>query len=328
MIVGLFVAGAGCGGDAPPPNVLLVILDTTRADVLSPYGGRAEMGTLDELAGRGVVFESVTTHNPFTLGSIATILTSLGPDLHGIKGHSGFALSPDAVTLAETLGAAGYESAAFVSAVPLRADTGIGQGYAHFDDDLTGNYAVYQAQFQAVQSGLQGIQRRGAETTRAAMAWLKETRDPSRPFFLTVHLYDPHEPYDPVPTFLQAYPDNPYIAEVASTDVMIRQLLTAIGEAGALGNTIVSVVADHGEAFQEHDEVGHGAFLYETTMRVPWILSGPGVPHCRAEGLARLVDVAPTLLSLCGVPAPPSFEGVDLMAEITQGLRGLEGNVG
>lgn len=319
------IGSAGCGKKSPP-NVVLVILDTTRADVMSPYGGRAVMPTVDELAGRGVVFESVTAHNPFTLGSIATILTSLGPDLHGIKGHSGFALSPDAVTLAEVLAEAGYESAGFVSAVPLRADTGIGQGYGHFDDDLSGTYPVYQAQFQAVQSGLQGIQRRGAETSRAAIAWLEETRDKSKPFFVTLHLYDPHEPYDPVPKLLEMYPDNPYVAEVASTDVMIRELLSAVREQGQLENTIISIVADHGEAFQEHDEVGHGVFLYETTMRVPWILNGPGVPHCRAEGLARLVDVGPTLLSLCGVPAPPSFEGVDLMAEITAGLKDAGGD--
>ena len=314
----LALLASGCGRAERPTNVLLIVLDTTRADILSPYGGRAQMPVLDRLASSGLVFESTTAHAPFTLGSVATVLTSLGPDLHGIKGHAGFALSPAAVTMAEALGEAGFISAAFLSAVPLRAETGIDQGFDHFDDDLSGTYAVFQPQFRPVQEGLRGVQRRGLETTQRAVAWLQQDWPRDRPFFLVVHLYDPHEPYDPVPSFLQEYPSDPYAAEVASTDPMIGELLSTIEALGVSGDTVVSVVADHGEAFLEHDEVGHGAFLYETTMHVPWILSGPRIPHGRVRGLARLIDVAPTLFGACGVEPPTAFEGVDLLAEITQ----------
>ena len=318
LTAALFLLGSGCGWTETRPNLLLVVLDTTRADVLSAYGGRARMPVLDQLASGGLVFESVTAHAPFTLGSVATLLTSLGPDLHGIRGHTEFALSPSAVTMAEALGEAGFVSAAFLSAVPLRAGTGIDQGFGHFDDDLSGDYAVFQPQFQPLQAGLRGVQRRGLETVRRAVAWLQNDWPRAEPFFVVVHLYDPHEPYDPVPAFLQQYPNDPYAAEVASTDPMIGQLLAALEQLGVRENTVVSVVADHGEAFLEHDEVGHGTFLYETTMHVPWILSGPRVPVGRIRGLARLIDVAPTLLAACGVEAPPSFEGVNVLGEITQ----------
>lgn len=311
----------GCGRETPP-NLLLVILDTTRADVLSTYGGRAQMPTLDALGQRGLVFEEATAHTPFTLGSVATLLTGLGPDVHGIKGHSGYALDPAATTLAEALGAAGYVSAGFISAVPLRADTGIGQGFDHFDDDLSQPYPVFQPQYQAVEGGLVGVQRRGDETVERAIAWMEGERPRGAPFFLAVHLYDPHEPYDPVPRFLQEYPDDPYAAEVASTDAMIAALLGALERLGVRDETVVCVVADHGEAFMEHDEVGHGTFLYETTLHVPWVLAGPGIPAGRVRGLARLVDLAPTLLAACNVAGPATSDGADLLDDLRRGATG------
>ncbi len=316
----LLLWSVGCA-EQGSPNLLLVILDTTRADVLSPYGGRAQMPNLDRLAEAGVLFEDATSHNPFTLGSTATVFTSLQPDLHGIKGHSGFALAADATTLAEVMTDAGYETAAFVSAVPLRKDTGIGQGFATYDDDLSMPYAVYHPQYAPVSGSLIGAQRRGAETIRRAVDWLNG-RNGNTPFFLTVHLFDPHEPYDPIPDYMENYPGDPYAAEVASTDAMIGELLSALTQAKRRENTVVCVVADHGESFEEHNEVGHGAFLYQTTQHVPWILSGPGIPACRVQGTAPLVDVAPTLLGACGQAAPASFQGRNLLEPVHSAVRG------
>ena len=316
-MVAVLLGAPHCAEPPPRPHVLLIIMDTTRADVVGAYGGRAATPTLSELAGRGTLFEHVTAHNPFTLGSVATVFTSLPPDLHGIKGHSGFELDDRAITLAEVLDAEGYATAAFVSAVPLRSETGVGQGFAVYDDDLSMPFPVYQTQFRPIQESLRGAQRRGNETVTRAVAWLRQGRPKDRPFFLAVHLFDPHEPYDPPPPFQTQYASDPYAGEVAFTDAMVGDLMTVLRAQGLAETTVVCVVADHGESFGEHDEVGHGTFLYEATLHVPWIMAGPGVPHLRVQGMAGLIDVAPTLLGALNISLPEAFQGEDLLSSVT-----------
>ena len=310
---------AGCETAQGGYNAVLVILDTTRWDAVGCYreeGGVGISPHLDRLAARGVRFTEAEAQNPYTLGSVATILTSLDPDLHGLKANSGFRLDPQAVTLAEVFRDAGYRTGGFVSAFPLRKASGLDQGFDVYDDDFSMVYPVYDAQYVPIQEERRGAERRGDETLRRAAAWL-EGQPKNAPFFLLVHLYDPHQPYDPPPPFLERHPGKPYEGEVAFADSLVGRLLQVLEERSLSEKTVVSVVADHGEGFREHNEVGHGFLLYETTLRVPWILAGPGIPRAEVEGPVPIVDVAPTLLSACGLEVPPAYKGTDHAGRVT-----------
>jgi arylsulfatase A-like enzyme/Flp pilus assembly protein TadD len=307
LLVVTLILLAGCSQRVDRPSVLLVILDTTRADVLGAYGGEvARTPTLDRLAREGLLFLEAEAQNPYTLGSVATILASLPPDVHGLRGNSGFRLSQGATTLAEVFSEAGYRTAAFVSAIPLRRETGCDQGYETYDDDFSMPYPVYDAQYLPIREARQGAERRGDVTVARAVEWLDQVEPP---FFLTVHLYDPHQPYDPPPPFQERYRGRPYEGEVAYADSLVGAVLEALRERGWLEKTVVCVVGDHGEAFKEHEEVGHGFLLYETTLRVPWILWGPGIPRAVVAGPVPLMDLAPTLLRACGLEPPETFMG-------------------
>lgn len=318
----VLAAWIGCG-PAPPhsPNVLLIILDTTRADALSCYNSSGPLTPhIDRLALRGLLFEEAVAHNPYTLGSIATILTSLEPDVHGLKGHDKYRLDDKALTLAEHLAASGYETAAFVSALPIRKDSGLGQGFDVYDDDLSMPFEVYDPQYAPLQ--LQGAQRRGGITVGRALRWLETRPAKSRPFFLLVHLYDPHNPYDAPAEFALRYPQRPYFGEIAYTDALVGEILDALDRERLTDRTLVAVVGDHGEGLGEHGEAGHGMFLYDVTLRVPMIVAGPGVEPGRARGPAPLVDLAPTLVAACRLEIPDSFHGADLLAGRAPGDAG------
>lgn len=316
----------GCSGSnqsgRPPqhPNALLIILDTTRADVLSCYGeGQARTPAIDELAAGGLLFTEAVAQNPYTLGSVATILSSLPPDLHGIKGHGGFVLDDAATTLAEEFHASGYTTAAFVSAFPVRSETGLDQGFDVYDDDFSMTYPVFDAQYLPLAEGRVGAERRGNVTVDRALRWLRERRPEDAPFFLMIHLFDPHQPYDPPPPFQQAYLSKPYAGEVAYSDSLVGAVVRALDQEGLRRATVITVVGDHGEAFREHEEVGHGFLLYNTTLHVPWIMSGPGVPRARASGPTALMNVAPTLLAACGLEAPEAFQGSNRLEDVGTG---------
>lgn len=321
MLIALAMCLVGCGKkETGQPNVMLIILDTTRADALSCYGWEdGQTDRMDELSRRGMIFEDAVSHNPFTLGSIATILSSLEPDLHGIKGNTGYRLAPGAETLAEVFRANGYATAAFVSASVVDGETGLEQGFDIYDDDFSMLYPIYDSQYLPLQEERMGTERRGDETVRRSVKWLEEDRPLDRSFFLLVHLFDPHQPYDPPPPFQKRFLSMPYAGEVAFSDSLVGVLLDALEDQGLEKSTVVSLVGDHGEAFREHNEVTHGFLLYETTLRVPWILAGPGVPKGRAVGPVGLVDVAPTLLASCGIPLPPSLQGESLLDEVRPG---------
>ncbi|MBD3337313.1 MAG: sulfatase-like hydrolase/transferase [Candidatus Eisenbacteria bacterium] len=305
----------GCAQGPQKPNAVLIILDTTRADALGCYGGKvAHTPRLDRLAAQGLRFERAVAHNPYTFGSIATILTSLGPDIHHIRANSGYVLADEAVTLAEQFAAAGYATAAFVSAEPVSRATGMDQGFDVYDDDFSMRYPIYDPQYGPLREEHQDAERRGGETSRRALNWLRNERPGDSPFFLMIHLFDPHKPYDPPLPFQSQYRAHPYYGEVAFCDSLVGGLIDALEELDLSEQTVVTVVGDHGEAFLEHGEVGHGFLLYETTLRVPWILAGPGITPGLVEGTAHLADVAPTLAAACGLAPDPAFRGENLRA--------------
>ena len=280
----------------PGGSVLLITLDTTRADHLGCYGAAADASPeIDALARRGVVFARAQSVSPITLPAHASLLTGQYPFRHGVRNNGMFALPDSAVPLAVVLAERGYRTAAFVSASVLARRYGLARGFEVYSDDLSKGS---QAQRSMVPS------RRGEVTVAEAVAWL-EAQPPGVPFFCWVHLYDPHAPYDPPEAFRSRFPTNPYRGEIAYADAMVGRLLAALDRLGVTGSTAVAVIGDHGEALGEHGEQTHALLLHQATLHVPWVLAAPGLPQgATVSSPVSGVDLMPTLLELVDVPPP------------------------
>jgi choline-sulfatase len=292
---------------AAPPNVVLLTLDTTRADHLGSAGWpHASTPNLDALARRGVRFARCDSAAPVTLPSHATILSGLFPPRHGVRDNGTFVLPAAVPTLAEHFAAGGYDTAAVVSAVVLSRRHGLDQGFRIYDDDLGAGASA----------GTQVAERPAEAATTAALALLAGLRPP---FFLWVHYYDPHEEYRPPSRFADAArgPSRLYDGEIAYMDSEIGRLLAALP-----AKTIVAAVGDHGEMLGEHGELTHGVLPFAGSRRVPFLLAGPGVPEAQvSECLTRTADVTPTLLALAGLPAPAGLDGEALLGGANEGDR-------
>ena len=307
---------------SPPDraNILLITIDTLRWDRLGCYGdAHAATPVLDALAARGVRFVTAVAHVPLTAPSHASILTGLIPLRHGVRDNGAYVLPPDVPTLANRLTRAGYATAAFVSGFPLDHRFGFASGFETYDDRLArdAGRGAY-------------TERRADATTDRAIAWLDQQngqapdRDAGtragRPWFAWVHYFDPHAPYAPSGEFASRFADRPYDGEVAFVDSQIGRLLQHVGPAGDLGKTLVLVTADHGESFGEHGEDTHGVFVYDATLRVPFIVAGAGISGARSSTVvARGVDVVPTLMDLAGLEVPRGIDGRSLRAAVNGG---------
>ncbi len=276
-----------------PPNLLLITLDTTRADHLGCYGDqKAQTPTLDRLAREGALFENARCHVPLTLPSHATLLSGLLPSTLNLR-VNGLKLQEGVPTLATLLKERGYTTLAVVSSVILERERGLARGFDRYDDRMT----------QPPRGGGPPEERKAEEVTKAALEAVGKVRGP---FFLWVHYYDPHYEYRPPEPFAKAFAQNPYDGEIAYMDHEVGRLLQGLEEAGLLSRTLVAVAGDHGEGLMEHGERQHGVFLYEYALRVPLILRWPGrVPAgLRVKDLCGLADLAPTVLELLGLKAP------------------------
>jgi arylsulfatase A-like enzyme/tetratricopeptide (TPR) repeat protein len=295
---------------APPANVLLVTIDTLRADHLHAYGYAIETPATDALARTGVVAEDATVHVPQTRPSHACLLTGRYPYEHRIRDNFSPPLDPSTPTLATLLRARGYDTAAFIGSVVLAASSGLDHGFTLYDDRIAATSP----------SAMQGEERRAEAVVSSALAWLKKKR--AQPFFAWVHLYDPHAPYEPPEQYRKRYPGRPYDGEVAYADAQLGRLLDFLERQGLRGRTLVVVTSDHGEGLGEHGEEEHMMFLYDSTLRVPLLLSWPGVlpAGARVKGQLRSVDVLPTLLDLLGLPVSPAT-GVSRAASLKAGSR-------
>ena len=273
-------------------DVLLVTIDTLRADAVGFDGGPAGVTpTLDRLAAAGRVYPRTYAHAVLTLPSHTSLLTGLYPYQHGVRDNSGFRLGERVPTLATRLAAAGFATAAFVAAFPLDARFGLDRGFAVYDDRLPdgGESDVFALP-----------ERPGGEVVAAARAWWLQHAGERR--FLWVHLFEPHSPYAPPEPFASRFPGHPYLGEVATADACLEPLLAPF-LAGAEPPTLVVVTGDHGEALGDHGELTHGLFAYDSTLRVPLLLWGPGVAPGVDRRLARHVDVVPTVLAAVGMEA-------------------------
>jgi arylsulfatase A-like enzyme/Flp pilus assembly protein TadD len=276
---------------APSCNILLITLDTTRADHLGCYGYKpAKTSNLDRLAREGIRFARAYCPAPLTLPSHASIMTGLYPVTHGVR-NNGHDLPSGIKTLAEILKGRGYSTAAFVSAFSVDSRFGIDRGFDVYDDTFRSD-----SPFKT-----QNAERRAEETFAGFSRWM-ENNGKDR-FFGWVHYYDPHLPYDPPSPYKEEFNRNPYDGEIAYMDQFVGAVLERLKEKGILERTIVVVAGDHGEGLGEKVETGHGIFLYEETLRVPLIFHNPEVfPRAQViENQVRLIDVAPTILEIIGL---------------------------
>jgi len=289
----------------PGLSVLLVTVDTLRADALGSYG-KADAGTptLDRLAAEGVRFERCHAQNVVTLPSHANILSGRYPFDHGVRDNAGFRFPAGADTLATLLKARGFHTGAFVSAFPLDSRFGLDRGFDVYDDRFgdRGSHTAFRME-----------ERPGGETVAAALRW--RSAQGSSPTFQWVHVYEPHFPYTPPEPFASQHRDDPYQGEVATADSILKPLLDPILEAGPAGRTLVVMTGDHGEARGEHGEQTHGIFAYEGTLRVPLVLYQPSLLSPRTvTAPVRHVDLLPTILDALGLTPPPGLPGRSLLA--------------
>jgi arylsulfatase A-like enzyme/Flp pilus assembly protein TadD len=293
-----------------PLNLVLVTIDTLRPDHLHCYGyTKIETPTIDAIAQSGTVFENAVTQTPLTPPSHASILTGLNPPAHHVRNVGGFILQPSSTTLATILQQQGWDTGAFISSAVLKKLFGLNQGFAVYDDQMPqpGN----RLQFR------EDAERQATGTIDRALRWL--ATQSGRPYFLWVHLYDPHKPYRPPEPFRQKYQDRLYDGEIAYADHELGRLLDAVHKKSPAGETLIAILSDHGESLGEHGEYSHGIFLYDATLRIAFILSGPGVPKgLRVEQQARTVDFLPTVLELMGGKAPASVQGASLVPSFTR----------
>jgi arylsulfatase A-like enzyme/Flp pilus assembly protein TadD len=297
------MAAAGCAGPASEPaarHLLLVTLDTTRPDRLGSYG-HPNAGTpwLDALAARGTRFERAYAQVPLTLPSHMSILTGLYPTRTGVHANGQTSASPGVRTLAERLAAEGFFTAAAVGGYPVAARFPVRSGFEAFDDRMTDP------------RNPQGLERDAGEVVRAALAVMGARG--SRRAFLWVHLFDPHDPYEPPSPFRERFASDLYQGEIARVDAALADLEPRLASALAGESLLACVVGDHGEALGEHGEETHGFFLYEPTVRVPLLMAGPRVPRGKAYSTpVQTVDLVPTLMSLLGLPVPSGLDGTPL----------------
>jgi arylsulfatase A-like enzyme/Flp pilus assembly protein TadD len=312
-LLALLILGSfGCSRERAPrhPSLVLVTLDTVRADHLGCYGDRqAVTPWLDRLAGEGARFANVSSAVPLTLPSHTSLLTGLLPPHHGLRNNGAGALRPGTATLATLLAGAGYRTGAFLGAFVLDHRFGLNPGFEIYDDEIERDP---NADF-ALEA-----ERPGREVVDRALAWLE--KDDGRPFFLWVHLYDAHAPYTPPPSWAARHPGRPYDGEISAVDEQVGRILEALKRRGLDGKTAVAVVADHGEGLGEHGELTHGLLLYEPTLHVPLLLRAPWALKPRVvETPLSLVDLAPTLAGLLGRPFPGTLDGRDLSRELLAG---------
>ena len=304
-----FVAGAH-GQSAEPisrPNVFLITIDTLRADHVHCYGYKQiKTPALDQLAKQGILFAQAFTPSPITNASHTSILTGLLPSSHGVSDF-GVALSPRHPTLAAELQKQGYNTAAFIGSVVLDSKQlapGLDRGFQYYD-----NFPEHPKS-----KGRWGrLERRGMEVAQRVEKWLSAAQS-AAPYFVWMHLYDPHDPYEPPAPYSEEYEGRLYDGEIAYADSALAHLIEYLKQKDLYDNSVIVVVGDHGEGLGEHKEDTHGIFLYDTTTHVPLIVKLPKSAEAGKEIQAqvRTIDVMPTLLDILGIAAPAKQDGASL----------------
>jgi choline-sulfatase len=304
----MFLPAGNAGGETPP-NVLLITLDTTRADHLSCYGySKPTSPNVDRLAREGARFVAAYTSVPITLPSHITMMTGLYPFRTGVRDNGQTRLSPSTRTLASVLRQNHYATLAYVSAAVLDRTFGLDNGFDLYDDNVRiGRPETFGYE-----------ERTASQVNEAVFEGAARIREP---YFMWVHYYDPHMPYVPPPPFDIRFKESPYDGEIAYADLAIGKLLDFLAERKVLEHTIIVVAGDHGEGLGDRGEKLHGSFLYPHAQHVPLLIRFPGAirPGTTVQGLAGLVDIMPTVLDYAGIATPRGLDGVSLRKAITSG---------
>ncbi len=297
------------GSAMKPTNIVLITLDTVRADHLHCYGyAKIKTPNIDALAKSGVLFEKAVAQAPLTLPSHASMFTGTNPNVHHVRDTGGFILQPSSATMATIVRKHGWNTAAFIGAVVFKRAFGFDQGFSEYDDRMPGG------------SGGEAPMRNAGVTVDHALTWLNAQSDqPAKPFFVWLHFYDAHQPYIPPPAeFMRQYPGDTYDAEIAYMDQQLGRFLSAVRKKSPAQNTLLVVLSDHGESLGDHGEYQHGIFLYDSTLRIAWLMAGPGIPAgVRVLQQARTIDLLPTVLDLLGSHASSVVQGTSLVPAFT-----------
>ena len=310
----------GCGKQEFT-NVVLISIDTIRADHMSVYGyERPTTPHLERLAESSVAFDAAYATSSTTGPSHATLFTGLYAPRHGVNANA-VALGETHVTLAEVLREHGFDTAGIIGSFVLDGRFGFAQGFDVFQQDFDLGGGKFKATHWEGIRLKEGFDRRASDTTARALTWLESARDTSKPFFLFLHYFDPHEPYVPPEPYRSSFVQDEsdavqnYDAEIAYTDAQIGRFLDALDAMGLRQQTLVIVTSDHGQGLGQHNELYHAVNIYEESVRAPLLMGGPGivVPQRRAE-LFEQVDVLPTVLGLLGIESPAGVDGEDLSA--------------
>ena len=288
------------------PNVILITMDTTRADHIACYGyPDVKTPNLDALAGRGVLFEQAATSSPLTLPAHCSIMTGMYPTYHGVRVNGNTALNEEQTTIAEVLSVQGYRCGAFIGAFVLDGRWGLEQGFQQYDDQFD------LQKYKHIDLG--AVQRPGNEVMDRALAWLDGEK--ADPFFAWIHLYDPHAPYEPPEPYFSEYSRRglvgQYDGEIAFMDEQIGRCVAWLERNGLSQNTVLVLIGDHGEGLGSHGEGTHGYFIYDYAAHVPFIIAAPlqGLGGVRVPSQVRGVDVFPTILGLVGIEGRAGVHG-------------------
>ena len=296
-------------GAAPAGPIVLISIDTLRADRLPAYGyTKVATPAIDALAREGIVFERAYSHSPQTLPAHTSMFSGELPFDHGVRDNIGFTVKPGQRTLAALLSSHGYATAGFVSSFVLRQDTGVGQGFRVYDSEMP---------VSSPGAAIGQVQRDGSDTAARAERWLDSVADPR--IFLFLHLYEPHTPYRPPERFARY---EPYDGEIAYADEIVGRFVESLKRRKLYDDATIVLLSDHGEGLGDHGEREHGVFIYDETIRVPLIVK---LPSARGAGRrerqpVQHVDLAPTLLDLAGAPRPPELRGRSLRPLLESGV--------
>jgi arylsulfatase A-like enzyme/Flp pilus assembly protein TadD len=305
---------AGAPAWAKDPDVVLITIDTVRADHVGCYGDReARTPNLDALSRDGVLFRTAVASVPLTLPSHCSILTGAYPPLHGVRDNLGYSLGETPPTLASILKQRGYSTAAFVGADVLDPKRGLNRGFDTYSCPMRRK----MGRDNPVVFNLQELRRRAEDVVNDALDWMSAGRARSgAPWFVWIHLYDPHTPYNPPDRFRDLV-QSPYDGAIAYADSAVGRVFDYLKQQGLYDSSLIVATSDHGESFGEHGEYAHGYFIYDTTLLVPLIVKPPvgsGVAVHRIETAVRSIDIAPTVLQFLGVPAQPTMQGSGLLS--------------
>lgn len=305
-------------------NVVIVTVDTTRADHIECYGHpKSKTPAINALAEDGVLFENAFTPVPITCPSHSTMMTGKVPFTHGIRDNGLFILAEEQETLAEILKKEGYACGAAIGAFPLLSRFGVDQGFDFYDERLGGEFEDPEGNRVIRKKRLFFDERKAALVNESIFPWLDEHKD--EPFFAWLHYFDPHHPHEPPPPYNHRFADDLYLGEIAYSDECIGVLVDKLKEMGVYDNTMIVFLSDHGEGRGQHNEYTHSLLAYNSTLHVPLVIKNPGgAKGQRISKRVGTVDLLPTILKRIGIEPADDLQGVSLVDCLNPGFKESE----